>query len=82
MKNRMFLILQVKTYFREKLQGNLKEKKVMFDERDVDVVAEVTQKSVTVSTPFKHILLKQEKRLKNNNNNKKGGRNYVRKEKS
>ena len=38
----------MKAYFRQKLQGNLKDKKVMFDEKDVDVVADVTQKSITV----------------------------------
>ena len=41
-------MLQVKQYFRDKLKSNLKDKKQMFDERDVDIISDITNKSIQV----------------------------------
>ena len=40
--------LQVKQYFRDKLKINLREKKQMFNEHDVEVISDITNKSFQV----------------------------------
>ena len=40
------LCLQMKQYFRDKLKSDLKDKNQMFDEQDVDIISDITDKSM------------------------------------